>query len=44
MYRLADAANRDEVAHLLGEWAEQHAAMMWVNRTDQPTPRGQTHR
>ena len=38
MYRLADAANRDEVAHLLGEWAEQHAAMMWVNRTDQPTP------
>lgn len=45
MYRLADAANRDEVAHLLNEWAEQHAAMMWVNRTDQPTPRaGQTHR
>ena len=38
MYRLADAANRDEVAHLLSEWAEQHAAMMWVNRTDQPTP------
>ena len=38
MYRLADAANRDEVAHLLNEWAEQHAAMMWVNRTDQPTP------
>ena len=32
MYRLADAANR------LSEWAEQHAAMMWVNRTDQPTP------
>ena len=24
MYRLADAANRDEVAHLLSEWAEQH--------------------
>lgn len=44
MYRLADAANRDEVAHLLSEWAEQHAAMMWVNRTDQPTPRGRTHR
>ena len=38
MCRLADAANRDEVAHLLGEWTEQHAAMMWVNRTDQPTP------
>ncbi len=38
MYRLAGAANRDEVAHLLSEWAEQHAAMMWVNRTDQPTP------
>ena len=38
MCRLADAANRDEVAHLLSEWAEQHAAMMWVNRTDQPTP------
>lgn len=38
MYRLADAANRDEVAHLLSEWAEQHAAMMWVNCTDQPTP------
>lgn len=38
MYRLADAANRDEVVHLLGEWAEPHAAMMWVNRTDQPTP------
>lgn len=37
-YRLADAANREEVAHLLGEWAEQHAAMMWVNRTEYPTP------
>ena len=28
MYRLVDAANWDEVAHLLSEWAEQHAAMM----------------
>ena len=37
-YRLEDAANREEVAHLLGEWAEQHAAMMWVNRTEYPTP------
>ena len=38
MYRLADAANREEVAHLLGEWSEQHASMMWVNRTEFPTP------
>ena len=38
MYRLADAANRDEVAHLLSEWAEQHASMLWVNRTEFPTP------
>ncbi len=41
MYRLADAANRDgrPPAERMGG---QHAAMMWVNRTDQPTPRWQT--